>query len=123
VGSVRTRGRGHGRAPRDLSAYWDAFEDLEARGLARRPIVPDECEHNAHIFYLLLENRRERDALIHALAAEQIQATFHYIPLHSSPAGQRFGRATGELPVTDSIAERIVRLPLWTGLDRNEPPA
>jgi len=70
---------------------------------------------------LLLENRRERDALIHALAAEQIQATFHYIPLHSSPAGQRFGRAAGELPVTDSIAERIVRLPLWPGLDEERP--
>ena len=98
------------------SAYWDGFAELEARGVARRPVVPDDCEHNGHIFYLLLEDRVERDALIEALAAEQIQAVFHYIPLHSSPAGRRFGRVAGDLSVTNSVADRIVRLPLWFGM-------
>jgi dTDP-4-amino-4,6-dideoxygalactose transaminase len=96
--------------------YWDAFSLLEARGLARRPIVPDDCEHNAHIFYLLLGGRAERDALIAALAAAGVQAVFHYVPLHSSPAGRRLGRAAGLLPATDAVSERIVRLPLWPGL-------
>jgi dTDP-4-amino-4,6-dideoxygalactose transaminase len=61
---------------------------------------------------LLLEDRAERDALIAALAAERIEAAFHYIPLHSSPAGRRFGRVAGPLTVTESVADRIVRLPL-----------
>ena len=98
------------------SRYWHGFEELEARGVARRPVVPDDCEHNGHIFFLLLEGRRERDALIETLAAEQIQAVFHYIPLHRSPAGRRFARVSGDLAVTDSVANRIVRLPLWPGL-------
>ncbi|HEX4282692.1 MAG TPA: dTDP-4-amino-4,6-dideoxygalactose transaminase [Solirubrobacteraceae bacterium] len=98
------------------ATYWDGFAELERRGVARRPVVPPGCEHNGHIFYLLLEDRRRRDALIKALAAERIRATFHYIPLHSSPAGQRFGRVSGDMRVTDSVAGRIVRLPLWPGL-------
>ena len=96
--------------------YWDAFSVLEARGIARRPIVPDDCEHNAHIFYLLLGGRAERDALIAALAAAGVQAVFHYVPLHSSPAGRRLGRAAGLLPASDAVSQRIVRLPLWPGL-------
>ena len=107
---------------RDLwMTYWDAFSELEARGVARRPVVPDDCEHNAHIVYLLLDGRAERDALIAALAAEGVQAVFHYVPLHSSPAGQRLGRAAGSLPVTEAVSERLVRLPLWPGL--GEPRA
>jgi dTDP-4-amino-4,6-dideoxygalactose transaminase len=105
------------------SRYFAGFAELEARGLARRPVVPEDYEHNGHIFYLLLDDRAERDALIVALAAAGIQAVFHYIPLHSSPAGRRFGRACGDLSATDSVAERIVRLPLSpalgeTGADR-----
>src|SRR5262249_7589670 len=98
------------------STYWHGFAELEARGLARRPAVPGDRRHHGHIFYLLLDDERERDALIAALAAEGIEASFHYVPLHSSPAGLRFGRATGELPVTDAVCARIVRLPLWSGL-------
>src|SRR5262249_4842497 len=96
--------------------YWDGFAELEARGLARRPALPDDSRHNAHIFYLLLDDKRERDALIAALATEGIEAAFHYVPLHSAPAGRRFGRAIGELPVTDAVSARIIRLPLWPGL-------
>ncbi|MGA2929016.1 MAG: dTDP-4-amino-4,6-dideoxygalactose transaminase [Solirubrobacteraceae bacterium] len=98
------------------STYWHAFDELEARGVARRPVIPADCSHNAHIFYLLLEGERERDALIAALAAADIQAVFHYVPLHSSPAGRRFGRTAGKLHVTDAVSARMVRLPLWPGL-------
>jgi dTDP-4-amino-4,6-dideoxygalactose transaminase len=96
--------------------YWDAFAELEARGVARRPGVPDDCEHNAHIFYLLLSSRGARDALIDDLAERGVQAVFHYVPLHSSPAGRALGRTSGALTVTDEVSERLVRLPLWAGL-------
>jgi dTDP-4-amino-4,6-dideoxygalactose transaminase len=97
-------------------AYYESFEDLEARGVARRPVVPAGCVHNAHVFYLLLGDRAERDALIATLARRGVQAVFHYVPLHSSPAGRRLGRAAGDLALTENLAGRIVRLPLWAGL-------
>jgi dTDP-4-amino-4,6-dideoxygalactose transaminase len=97
--------------------YQAAFADLEARDIGiRRPIVPTHCEHNGHLYYLLLPNRANRDALVAALHAERIGAPFHYVPLHSSEAGRRFGRAEGALPVTDDIAGRLIRLPLWSGI-------
>lgn len=97
--------------------YHDAFSGLEAAGAdIRRPIVPPHCEHNGHIYYLLLPDRARRDALIQGLRQRQIGAPFHYIPLHSSPAGQRFGRAVGSLVHTDATSERLIRLPLWTGM-------
>ena len=97
-------------------SYHERFEDLERRGQARRPVVPAHCEHNAHMYYLLLPSRDARDAFIRRLAERDIQAVFHYVPLHSSPAGRRLGRAEGDLPVTDDISERLVRLPLWPGM-------
>jgi dTDP-4-amino-4,6-dideoxygalactose transaminase len=96
--------------------YHERFEELERRGVARRPVIPADCTHNAHMYYLLLEDREARDGLIADLAGRGIQAVFHYVPLHSSPAGRRFGRADGPLPVTDSASDRLVRLPLWPGL-------
>src|SRR5262249_53893527 len=66
--------------------YFEAFADLEASGAVRRPVVPADCEHNAHIFYLLLPSRGHRDALIAALDELGVQSVFHYVPLHSSPA-------------------------------------
>jgi dTDP-4-amino-4,6-dideoxygalactose transaminase len=99
--------------------YHRRFAELEERGALRRPVVPAECGHNAHMYYLLLPDRARRDALIEHLAEREIQAVFHYIPLHSSPAGRRYGRAAGELPVTDSASDRLVRLPLWVGMDES----
>lgn len=97
--------------------YHDAFAGLEASNLGvRRPIVPAHCEHNGHIYYLLLPDRTRRDALIQGLRQRQIGAPFHYVPLHSSPAGQRFGRAVGSLTHTDEVSERLIRLPLWSGM-------
>jgi len=93
--------------------YHGAFGDLEAGGVLRRPVVPAACRHNAHMYYLLLPSQRERDGLIRHLGERQIGAVFHYVPLHSSPGGRRYGRAVGALSVTDDVSARLVRLPLW----------
>jgi dTDP-4-amino-4,6-dideoxygalactose transaminase len=102
-------------------ASWDvyhaAFADLEARDIGMRcPIVPAHCEHNGHLYYLLLPDRASRDSLIAALHGRGIGAPFHYIPLHSSDAGRRFGRTVGTLAVTDDLSGRLIRLPLWSGM-------
>jgi dTDP-4-amino-4,6-dideoxygalactose transaminase len=72
------------------------------------------------MYYLLLNSRREREELIQHLRKAGIGAVFHYIPLHSSPAGERYGRAVGPLPVTDELSGRLVRLPLWPDLGAAE---
>lgn len=99
------------------NAYHRAFEVPEREGLARRPIVPSGCTHNAHMYYLLLRDLEARTTFIDHLRCKGISTVFHYVPLHRSPAGERFGRAQGELPVTLSVADRLVRLPLWVGLE------
>jgi dTDP-4-amino-4,6-dideoxygalactose transaminase len=98
-------------------AYHRGFAELEADALVRRPIVPADRSHNAHLYYLLLPDEQSRDELIAYLRERGIVALFHYVPLHSSPAGLRFGRREGSLPVTDAISGRLVRLPLWVGMD------
>jgi dTDP-4-amino-4,6-dideoxygalactose transaminase len=97
--------------------YHRAFGPLEAQGLLRRPYVPQECEHNAHMYYLLARDQTERDHIIAKLRARGITAVFHYVPLHSSPAGWRLGRAHGSLDTTSDVASRLVRMPLWVGMD------
>lgn len=96
--------------------YHDALAPLEARGLLRRPVVPAECEHNAHMYYVLLAGGIDRQAVLQSLAKAGVHAVFHYVPLHSSPAGRRYGRAHGPMNVTDTLSERLVRLPLWVDL-------
>lgn len=81
------------------------------------PVVPEHCQHNGHIFYFLTKNLETRTALIDHLKAQQIQAPFHYVPLHSSPGGRRYGRTSGHMSVTTNIADRIVRLPLFAELE------
>jgi dTDP-4-amino-4,6-dideoxygalactose transaminase len=97
-------------------AYQERFAPLEEQGLLRRPVVAPGAEHNAHMYYLLLPDGARRDALIEHLAQRDIQAVFHYVPLHSSPAGRRYGMAAGSLEVTDDVSRRLVRLPLWVGM-------
>jgi dTDP-4-amino-4,6-dideoxygalactose transaminase len=97
--------------------YHEAFADLEGEGLVRRPIVPAHCEHNAHLYYLLLPTLDARQELLAALRRGGIGAVFHYVPLHGAPAGRRWGRTHGSLTVTDDVSERLVRLPLWVGLE------
>jgi dTDP-4-amino-4,6-dideoxygalactose transaminase len=108
------------RRLRIWDTYYEAFEPLEEAGVVRRPVVPEKCAHNAHMFYLLTPDEPARDALIANLAERGVVAVFHYVPLHSSPAGQRCGRAAGDLRVTDDVSNRLVRLPLWPGLAEDD---
>jgi len=98
--------------------YHEAFEQLEREGLAKRPMIPPDCRHNAHMYFLLLPTLVARTAFIEAMKKERISTVFHYVPLHSSPAGLRFGRASGNLAITENVADRLVRLPLWVGLEQ-----
>ncbi|HEX3324643.1 MAG TPA: dTDP-4-amino-4,6-dideoxygalactose transaminase [Solirubrobacterales bacterium] len=100
--------------------YHAAFADLEREGALRRPSIPADCTHNAHMYYLLLADERQRDKLIAHLGEHGIGAVFHYVPLHSSPAGRRYGRTAGSLAVTESASARLVRLPLWAEMGETE---
>jgi dTDP-4-amino-4,6-dideoxygalactose transaminase len=100
--------------------YHDAFEAFERRGLVRRPVVPPDCEHNAHLYYLLLPDGRVRADVLARLNAVGVNAIFHYVPLHLSPAGQRFGRVSGSMVRTETLSARLVRLPLWAGITRDD---
>jgi dTDP-4-amino-4,6-dideoxygalactose transaminase len=100
--------------------YWDALADAENREILRRPVVPAECQHNGHMFYVLARSLDARTAAIEALKDKGILSVFHYVPLHSSPAGQRFGRAVGEMRTTQWASECLLRLPLWVGLPDDE---
>lgn len=93
--------------------YHEAFTALERAGLVRRPVVPEGREHNAHMYYLVLRDAAARTRALARLAEREINAVFHYVPLHSSPAGQRFGRTAGSLAHTERLSERLIRLPLW----------
>lgn len=96
--------------------YHTLLEPLEAKGLLRRPIIASDCEHNAHMYYVLLPPGINRQVVLDDFRCNDISAVFHYVPLHSSPAGKRFGRTHGDLALTESLSERVVRLPLWIGL-------
>lgn len=97
--------------------YHAAFAGLEAAGRIRRPVIPAECSHNAHMYYLLTDNLSTRTALLAHLKQAGVLAVFHYVPLHSAPAGLKYGRSVGELAVTTELSERLLRLPLWVGLE------
>jgi len=97
--------------------YHVAFEPLEQSGRLRRPVVPDGCEQNAHMYYLLLRNLEDRSAFINAMKERGISCVFHYVPLHSSPYGLKSSHAVSGLPITSDLADRLVRLPMWMGLE------
>jgi len=100
--------------------YHSFLEPLEARGVLRRPIVPDGCEHNAHMYYVLLSPEIDRHKVLDEFRKNDISAVFHYVPLHSSPAGQRHGRVHGQLDVTDRQSARLIRLPMWFGISTQQ---
>ena len=105
-----------------FSEYEKAFKDLEDKEKLQLPVIPEECEHNAHMFYLKCRDLEERTKFLHFMKENGILAVFHYVPLHSSKAGRRFGRFHGEDRYTTSESERLVRLPMYYGLredDRN----
>ncbi len=101
------------------ATYHQWFASLEKKEKLRRPIIPRECVHNAHMYYLLLPSLELRTAFIDQLRAQGIHAVFHYVPLHSAPFGQTMGRADGDMSNTVSASERLVRLPLWLGLEEH----
>ncbi|MHB8957298.1 MAG: dTDP-4-amino-4,6-dideoxygalactose transaminase [Pirellulaceae bacterium] len=93
--------------------YENAFQALARQGHFELPQVPAHCRANSHLFYLLLENRARRDALIEHLRSRSIQAVFHYMPLHASTMGRQYGYRAGDFPITEDISDRLVRLPMY----------
>lgn len=102
------------------NTYHAALEQLEQKGLLRRPIIPEGCQHNAHMYYILLSSLEERSALIKQFKARDMHPTFHYIPLHSAPAGKKYARAHGNMQHTEDLSNRLLRLPLWVGLESRQ---
>lgn len=100
--------------------YYKGFEELEQKGYVTRPIIPEECKHNAHMFYLKAENLETRTKLISFLKENGVTAVFHYVPLHSAPAGEKFGEFVGEDKYTTRESDRLVRLPMYYGLSESD---
>ncbi|KTD24350.1 aminotransferase [Legionella lansingensis] len=97
------------------SQYHEAFESLESIGI-ERPVIPQDCIHNAHMYYLKLATNKKREQFIEHMKAREIQTPFHYVPLHSSPAGLKYGRFSGKDCFTTVESKKLVRLPLWYNL-------
>jgi len=102
------------------NSYYEQLKQLEDEGKAELPVVPEGCGHNAHMFYLKAKDLEERTRLIEYLKKEGVQAVFHYVPLHTAPAGQKFGRFCGEDRYTTKESERLLRLPMYYGLKEEE---
>lgn len=99
--------------------YHTAFAPLEQVCLLRRPIIPADCQHNAHMYYLLLPSLEKRADFIEQLKAKGISSVFHYVPLDSAPMGRKVSRNSGELTHTHDLSDRLVRLPLWVGVEEH----
>jgi len=100
--------------------YNKFFEKYEKENKVTRPYIPKECDHNAHMFYLILPTAEKRDELISYLKERNISAPFHYIPLHLSPVGEKYGYKPGDLPLTEEYAARLIRLPLYAEMTDKE---
>ena len=103
------------------NSYQEALTPLATAGFIRLPHVPDYCGHNAHMFYIVCGDLGARTKTIAHLKSQNINAVFHYVPLHSSPFGLTHGRSVGELPFTQVAADQLLRLPLWLGLEEQLP--
>ena len=101
---------------------WDRYHDLskslEDQGRLRRPYVPEDCQHNGHLYYVLVPDLAQRDETLAALKKQGIQSVFHYVPLHSSPAGKKYGRVHGTMQTTEQMSARLIRLQLWVGINQ-----
>jgi dTDP-4-amino-4,6-dideoxygalactose transaminase len=100
--------------------YHERFAELDLRGAVRRPTIPHGCEHNAHMFYVLVRSLETRTQVLSYLNANGVNAVFHYVPLHSSVAGRRYGRVAGSMRNTDDASVRLIRLPLWVGMTQDD---
>ncbi len=108
------------RRRRIYQFYRKHLKPLEAEGLLRLPVTPEDCEGNYHLFYILLPDHPTRDSLLEHLNHHGIHAVFHYVPLHSSPMGQTFGYHEGDLPVTEELSARLLRLPMYYEITEEE---
>lgn len=102
------------------NAYYEALKPLEEEEILELPVIPDGCVHNAHMFYVKCKDLEERTALISYMKSHEILCVFHYIPLHSAPAGLKYGRFHGEDEYTTKESERLLRLPMYYGLKKEE---
>jgi dTDP-4-amino-4,6-dideoxygalactose transaminase len=100
--------------------YYELLKPLQAEGYIELPVIPEECTHNAHMFYIKAKNLEERTRLIAFLKEKGVNAVFHYIPLHSSPAGKKFGVFNGVDKYTTKESERLLRLPMYYGIEEND---
>ena len=100
--------------------YYEGLKELKDRGCIELPVIPDNCEHNAHMFYIKCKDLEERTELIKYLKVHEILAVFHYIPLHTADAGLKYGRFNGEDIYTTRESERLLRLPMFYGLKKEE---
>lgn len=100
--------------------YHEGFARFEASGLVKRPHVPDECRCNGHMYYLVLNNLDQRTQFIEYMKKQGILTVFHYVPLHSSPAGTVLGRQAGDMAVTNQVSDCLVRLPMFYALEDHE---
>ena len=93
--------------------YHNFFAKYENRGILRRPIIPADCQHNGHMYYLLFNDNKTRTAFINHLEQKGIQSVFHYIPLHSSPAGKKYCYTASDMSITNKVSDTLVRLPMY----------
>lgn len=100
--------------------YYSELQCLQDQGIIQLPVVPDECVHNAHMFYIKTSDIEERTKLISYLKEHEVHSVFHYVPLHSSPAGEKFGRFSGEDRYTTDTYERLLRLPMFYELTEQD---
>ncbi len=102
------------------NVYYNTLKPFEEEGKIKLPFIPDYADHNAHLFYVLFENEKIRNHVLNALRGKDIHAVFHYVPLHSAPMGKKLGYVSGDLPITEDISGRLLRLPLYAGMKNEE---
>ncbi len=100
--------------------YYSALKLLEDRELLKLPYVPDNCEHNGHMFFVILNDKIDRQSVIKKMAEKGVKVVSHYVPLHSSPGGLKYGRFTSNMEVTNRISQKLIRLPMYYGLSEND---
>jgi len=106
---------------RQIYEYFNlTLQELEEKGKVRLPIIPENCRSNYHLFYMLLPDQRRRDMLISQLRTAGVHAVFHYVPLHTSPMGKKFGYQLGDLPISEDLSGRLIRLPIFYDLTLRE---
>lgn len=105
---------------RIYNRYYEGLTDLEKKGFIQLPLIPKNCETNFHLFYILLDNQKQRAKLINYLKRSGILTIFHYIPLHTSLMGRKFGYKRGDLPITENVSQRLLRLPLYNSMSAHD---